>query len=64
MAVWAIWFMLLISLISAGDYFIGFWAKIGRRVERRQRRPFILRRRKRDRAVPATPVSPADASQN
>src|SRR5256886_11733316 len=35
MAVWAIWFMLLISLISAGDYFIGFWAKIGRRAERR-----------------------------
>ena len=64
MAVWAIWFMLLISLISAGDYFIGFWAKIGRRVERRQRRPFILRRRKRDRAVPAAPASPADASQN
>src|SRR5205085_8052407 len=42
----SIWFMLSISLISAADYFIGFWSKIHRRVERRRRRPFVLRRRK------------------
>lgn len=41
----SIWFMVVISLISAADYFIGFWSKIDRRVERR-RRLFVLRRRK------------------
>lgn len=45
----AIWFMVLLSLLSAGDYFIAFWSKIERRVERSRRRPFVLtRRRKRD----------------
>jgi CDP-diacylglycerol--glycerol-3-phosphate 3-phosphatidyltransferase len=49
----AIWFMVLLSLVSATDYFIAFWGKIDRRVEKRRRRAFILsRRRKRD--VPAT----------
>ena len=42
----SIWFMLGISLFSAADYFVGFWSKIHRRVERRRRRPFVLRRRK------------------
>jgi CDP-diacylglycerol---glycerol-3-phosphate 3-phosphatidyltransferase len=42
----SIWFMLAISLVSAADYFIGFWVKIDRRVERRRRRLFVLRRRK------------------
>jgi CDP-diacylglycerol---glycerol-3-phosphate 3-phosphatidyltransferase len=42
----SIWFMVAISLVSAADYFIGFWAKIDRRVERRRRRLFVLRRRK------------------
>lgn len=42
----SIWFMLAISLVSAADYFIGFWKKIDRRVERRRRRLFVLRRRK------------------
>lgn len=41
----SIWFMVFISLVSAADYFIGFWSKIDRRVERR-RRLFVLRRRK------------------
>lgn len=59
-AVWAIWFMLVVSLASAVDYFVGFWMKIHRRVERRQRRPFILRRRKRDAVAPA----PVDASRS
>jgi CDP-diacylglycerol---glycerol-3-phosphate 3-phosphatidyltransferase len=45
----AIWFMVLLSLLSAGDYFIAFWSKIDRRAERSRRRPFVLtRRRKRD----------------
>src|SRR5437763_4754027 len=52
----SIWFMLSISLISAADYFVGFWSKIHRRVERRQRRPFVLRRRKSEREV-APPLS-------
>jgi len=52
-AMLAIWFMVLVSLISAGDYFIAFWSKIDRRVVKRRRRAFVLsRRRKRD--VPAT----------
>jgi CDP-diacylglycerol---glycerol-3-phosphate 3-phosphatidyltransferase len=42
----SIWFMVAISLVSAADYFIGFWTKIDRRVERRRRRLFVLRRRK------------------
>ena len=52
-AMLAIGFMVLVSLISAGDYFIAFWSKIDRRVVKRRRRAFVLsRRRKRD--VPAT----------
>ncbi len=43
----AIWFMAAVSVISAADYFVGFWKKIDKRVERRQRRPFILSRRKK-----------------
>jgi len=53
----AMWFMVTLSLISAIDYFVGFWSKIQGRVERR--RHFVLsRRRKREMAakrdVPAT----------
>ena len=46
----AIWFMVLLSLVSAGDYFIAFWSKIDRQVVKsRRRRAFVLsRRRKRD----------------
>ena len=44
-----IWFMVTLSLVSAADYFAAFWSKIDRQVVRRQRRAFILsRRRKRD----------------
>jgi hypothetical protein len=38
-------------LISAGDYFVGFWKKIDRHVVKRQRRAFILRRRKKQNAA-------------
>ncbi len=45
----AIWFMVLLSLVSALDYFIAFWARIDHKSEKRRRRAFVLaRRRKRD----------------
>jgi CDP-diacylglycerol---glycerol-3-phosphate 3-phosphatidyltransferase len=45
----AIWFMVLLSLLSAGDYFVAFWSKIDRQVVKSRRRAFVLsRRRKRD----------------
>ena len=43
----AIWFMTAVSVISMVDYFVAFWKKIDKRVERRRRRPFILSRRKK-----------------
>jgi CDP-diacylglycerol--glycerol-3-phosphate 3-phosphatidyltransferase len=43
----AMWFMVTISLISAFDYFAGFWRKIDRSAVRTRRRPFVLSRRKR-----------------
>lgn len=49
----AIGFMVVLSLVSAGDYFLAFWSKIDRTAEKRRRRAFVLtRRRKRD--VPVT----------
>ncbi len=49
----AIWFMVTVSLVSAIDYFVAFWAKIDRRVSKsRQRRAFILSRRKKPIAAP------------
>jgi CDP-diacylglycerol---glycerol-3-phosphate 3-phosphatidyltransferase len=48
-AVLSIWFMIMLSLISAGDYFIAFWSKIDRQVARSRKRSFVLsRRRKRN----------------
>jgi CDP-diacylglycerol---glycerol-3-phosphate 3-phosphatidyltransferase len=48
----AIWFMVLLWLTSAADYFIAFWKKIDRHVEKRRRRSFVLsRRKKRDAAI-------------
>jgi CDP-diacylglycerol--glycerol-3-phosphate 3-phosphatidyltransferase len=46
-AIMSIWFMVAVSVISAVDYFWGFWKKIDQRVDRRRRRPFILSRRKK-----------------
>jgi CDP-diacylglycerol---glycerol-3-phosphate 3-phosphatidyltransferase len=43
----AIWFMVLLSLWSAGDYFVAFWRRIDHRVEKRRRRSFVLSRRKK-----------------
>lgn len=45
----AIWFMVLLSLVSALDYFVAFWVRIDHKSEKRRRRAFVLaRRRKRD----------------
>jgi CDP-diacylglycerol---glycerol-3-phosphate 3-phosphatidyltransferase len=44
----AIWFMVLLSLVSAADYFIAFWSRIDRKSEkRRRRRAFVLARRRK-----------------
>lgn len=50
----AIWFMVALSLISAVDYFIGFWKMIDRSSERRRRRSFVLSRRRKSSDVAAT----------
>jgi CDP-diacylglycerol--glycerol-3-phosphate 3-phosphatidyltransferase len=43
----AVWFMVVLSAISAVDYFVAFWSKIDHRVQRkRRRRAFILSRRR------------------
>src|SRR5437763_533233 len=57
----AIWFMVAVSLISAVDYFWGFWKKIDKRVERRRRRPFILSRRRKKALQEAEANNPAKA---
>ena len=53
-AIASIWVMVVLSLISAADYFIGFWSKIDRTsVKRRRRRSFVLSRRRKQKDVPA-----------
>jgi CDP-diacylglycerol---glycerol-3-phosphate 3-phosphatidyltransferase len=49
----SLWFMVGLSLFSATDYFMAFWARVDRSAIRRQRRrSFVLsRRRKRDAAT-------------
>ena len=56
----AIWFVVCVSLISAADYFIAFWAKIDKRVSKRRRRAFILSRRRK--AQPAPRAADADVA--
>jgi CDP-diacylglycerol---glycerol-3-phosphate 3-phosphatidyltransferase len=56
----AIWFMVCVSLVSAVDYFIAFWSKIDRRVVKRQRRAFILSRRRKP--VPVPPQADRDVA--
>jgi CDP-diacylglycerol--glycerol-3-phosphate 3-phosphatidyltransferase len=50
----AIWFMVVVSIVSAVDYFVAFWAKIDRHVVegQRKRRPFVLSRRKQPDPTP------------
>lgn len=53
-AITAVWFMVAVSLFSAGDYFWAFWSKIDKQVAKsRKRRAFVLKRRRND-DVPAT----------
>ncbi len=55
-AVWAIYWMTVVSIISATDYFVGFWKKIDHASERaRTRRSSVLSRRKTKRAVVENP---------
>jgi CDP-diacylglycerol--glycerol-3-phosphate 3-phosphatidyltransferase len=50
----AIWFMVAVSIISAVDYFVAFWAKIDKTaMQRRKRRSFVLSRRKRNVVIPS-----------
>jgi CDP-diacylglycerol--glycerol-3-phosphate 3-phosphatidyltransferase len=60
-AIFAVWFMVAVSVISAIDYFVGFWKKIDTHAERRRRRPFILRRRKKKALQQAEADNPAKA---
>jgi len=56
----AIWFTVCVSLVSAIDYFAAFWTKIDRRVVKRQRRAFILSRRRKP--IPAPPQADRDVA--
>ena len=56
----AIGFMVCVSLVSAIDYFVAFWSKIDRRVEKRRRRAFILSRRRKP--VAAQPQADRDVA--
>ena len=57
-AVLAIWFMVVLSLVSAFDYFQAFWSKIDRQVVKSRRRAFVLSRRRKNN-VPAKNDVPA-----
>jgi CDP-diacylglycerol--glycerol-3-phosphate 3-phosphatidyltransferase len=55
-ALWAIWWMTVVSIISATDYFVGFWKKIDHAAERaRTRRSFVLSRKAKKRAAAERP---------
>jgi len=51
-ALTAIYWMTIVSIISAVDYFIGFWQKIDHVAEgrRKRRASFVLSRRKKQEA--------------
>jgi CDP-diacylglycerol--glycerol-3-phosphate 3-phosphatidyltransferase len=51
-AVTAIYWMTAVSVISAVDYFVGFWNKIDHVSDKRRKRSYVLSRRKK-RAVAA-----------
>ena len=56
----AIWFMVLVSFVSAIDYFVAFWSKIDRQVVRSRRRAFILSRQRKP--VPVPPRADPDVA--
>jgi len=47
-AVTAIYWMTVVSVISAVDYFVGFWRKIDHVSGRRRRKSSVLSRKKRE----------------
>jgi CDP-diacylglycerol--glycerol-3-phosphate 3-phosphatidyltransferase len=51
-AVTAIYWMTIVSIISAVDYFVGFWKKIDHASDKSRRRSFVLSRKKK----PAPPA--------
>ena len=54
----SIWFMVVVSLVSAIDYFVAFWSKIDRTATtRRRKRAFVLSRPKKF-GVPPAPFQP------
>ena len=58
-AVVAIYWMAIVSIISAVDYFVGFWRKVDRASDkRRKRRSSILSRKKREVAPAVEGVAP------
>ena len=55
-AMWAIYWMTIVSIISATDYFVGFWKKIDHAAERaRTRRSFVLSRKAKKQAAVENP---------
>jgi CDP-diacylglycerol--glycerol-3-phosphate 3-phosphatidyltransferase len=54
----AIWFMVAVSLVSAVDYFVAFWAKIDNSSKQRRRRGIILSRPKKFGVSPAQMPAP------
>ena len=61
-AMWAIYWMTIVSIISATDYFVGFWKKIDHVSERaRTRRSSVLSRRKAKKQAEAA-KQPSQAS--
>lgn len=53
----AVWFMVVVSLVSAIDYFVAFWAKIDKSAtRRRKRRSFILARPRKFGVSPSAPL--------
>jgi CDP-diacylglycerol--glycerol-3-phosphate 3-phosphatidyltransferase len=47
-AVTAIYWMAAVSIISAVDYFVGFWKKIDHASGKRRKRSLVLSRKKRE----------------
>jgi CDP-diacylglycerol--glycerol-3-phosphate 3-phosphatidyltransferase len=58
----ALWYMVFVSLVSAIDYFVAFWAKIEKSSTRRRRRRAFILRRPRKFGVAPTPF-PTEPSQ-
>jgi CDP-diacylglycerol--glycerol-3-phosphate 3-phosphatidyltransferase len=55
----AIWFMVVLSLAGAVDYFWAFWSKIDKQVSKRQRRrTFVLSRRKKQQMASTSTETP------